>query len=194
MKTFLLIAALAMSLPGVADARSKGGYGGGYRGYGGGYRGYGGGYRGGYYGGRSYYGARSYYGGYRGGYYGGYRPYYGGAYYAGYRPFYGGGFYGGYGYPGYGYGYGGWGFPGISFVYQSSSYPRYGYSRSYYNSAYSSLEVDVQKALRRRGYYYGAIDGDIGPASRNAIRNYQANRGLKVTGRIDSSLLRSLGI
>ena len=52
----------------------------------------------------------------------------------------------------------------------------------------------MQRVLKRRGYYYGSIDGDIGPASRNAIRNYQADRGLKVTGRIDSSLLRSLGI
>ena len=56
------------------------------------------------------------------------------------------------------------------------------------------LAVEVQSALRRRGYYRGAIDGDIGPASRSAIRAYQADRGLAVTGRIDSSLLRSLGI
>ena len=144
--------------------------------------GYYGGYRGGYRGGACNVGYRGgYYGGYRGGYYGGYRPYYGG-YYAGYRPYYGG-YYGGYGY----------GFPGISFTYSSSSPRYYGYSRSY-NSAYGSLEVDVQRALKRRGYYYGAIDGDIGPASRNAIRSYQSDRGLSVTGRIDSRLLRSLGI
>ena len=39
----------------------------------------------------------------------------------------------------------------------------------------------------------GSIDGDIGPGSRSAIRNYQADRGLAPTGRIDSALLRSLG-
>ena len=105
----------------------------------------------------------------------------------------------GYGYPYYGYGYG---------------YPYYGYGSPYYyhrptiglaysgvyrgvpaNGYYSdSLAVDVQRELRRRGYYRGAIDGDIGPASRSAIRAYQADRGLGVTGRIDSRLLRSLGI
>ena len=54
--------------------------------------------------------------------------------------------------------------------------------------------MDVQRALKRRGYYAGAIDGDIGPGSRSAIRAFQADRGLRVTGRIDSTLLRSLGI
>ncbi len=57
-----------------------------------------------------------------------------------------------------------------------------------------SVGVDVQRALARRGYYGGAIDGDIGPRSRAAIRSYQVDRGLPVTGRIDTLLLRSLGL
>jgi hypothetical protein len=67
---------------------------------------------------------------------------------------------------------------------------------SYYRgSSYSDdLAVDVQRALSRRGYYRGRIDGDIGPGSRSAIRAYQYDRGLAATGRIDSSLLRSLGL
>jgi peptidoglycan hydrolase-like protein with peptidoglycan-binding domain len=56
------------------------------------------------------------------------------------------------------------------------------------------LAADVQVALRKRGYYRGPIDGSIGPASRGGIRAYQANRGLYITGRIDRTLLRSLGI
>ncbi len=56
------------------------------------------------------------------------------------------------------------------------------------------LSVDVQRELRRRGYYRGPIDGDIGYGSRAAIRSYQHDRGLSATGRIDSTLLRSLGI
>ena len=52
----------------------------------------------------------------------------------------------------------------------------------------------MQRALQRRGYYRGYVDGDIGPGSRAAIRSYQARHGLYVTGRIDSALLRSLGI
>ena len=62
--------------------------------------------------------------------------------------------------------------------------PRSGYS--------SSVELDVQRALARRGYYGGVIDGDIGPRSRAAIRTYQVDKGLPVTGRIDGALLRSL--
>ena len=54
--------------------------------------------------------------------------------------------------------------------------------------------VAVQRALAGRGYYGGPIDGDIGPGSRAAIRAYQADHGMEVTGEIDGPLLRSLGI
>jgi Putative peptidoglycan binding domain len=69
------------------------------------------------------------------------------------------------------------------------------YSSGYSSRSYSDeLAVDVQRELRRRGYYRGSIDGDVGPGTRNAIANYQDDRGLPVTGRIDRNLLRSLGI
>jgi hypothetical protein len=136
--------------------------------------------------------------------YGGYRGYYGGGcgsrYSYGYaRPYcysrpvyYGGygGYYGGYGYGGYGYGGGYYG-PSVSLSY--TSVPRV-YDRARYADNDSSLEVDVQRALKRRGYYRGSIDGDIGPASREAIRAYQSEHGLSPTGRIDSTLLRSLNV
>jgi hypothetical protein len=67
--------------------------------------------------------------------------------------------------------------------------------RTYSSSSYSrSLEADVQLALRRRGYYHGPIDGDAGPGTRSAIRDYQYDRGLAPTGRIDRDLIRSLGL
>jgi hypothetical protein len=56
------------------------------------------------------------------------------------------------------------------------------------------LGADVQAALQRRGYYHGAIDGVIGAGSRAAIRAYQHDRGLAVTGRIDAALVHSLRI
>lgn len=56
------------------------------------------------------------------------------------------------------------------------------------------LSSSVQSALARRGYYYGPIDGDIGPGSRRAIARYQADHGLRPTGEVSYSLLRSLGI
>lgn len=55
-----------------------------------------------------------------------------------------------------------------------------------------SVQIDVQRALAKRGYYGGVIDGDIGPRTRAAIRAYQVDRGLPVTGVIDTPLLRSL--
>ena len=80
---------------------------------------------------------------------------------------------------------------GISFMSRPSGVYR---GREVYGSYSDSLAVDVQRELRRRGYYRGSIDGDIGPGSRSAIRAYQYDRGLSATGRIDSSLLRSLGL
>jgi hypothetical protein len=57
-----------------------------------------------------------------------------------------------------------------------------------------ALSVDVQRALRRDGYYRGDIDGDIGNGTRAAIREYQYDHRLEVTGRIYRALLRSLGL
>ncbi len=100
----------------------------------------------------------------------------------------------GYARPYYGYGYG----PSVGISYYSE--PSYAYETTRVYRGHSSsdasddLAVDVQRALKRRGYYTGPVDGDIGPGSRSAIRSYQADRRLSVTGRIDSSLLRALGI
>jgi hypothetical protein len=69
------------------------------------------------------------------------------------------------------------------------------YSGRVVGSSYSSgLEVDVQRELRRLGYYDGALDGEVGPGTRSGIRAYQRDNGLAVTGMIDRALLRSLGL
>lgn len=74
------------------------------------------------------------------------------------------------------------------------SYPdRYYESAPYYEDR-RPVEVDVQLELRRRGYYRGPIDGDIGPGSRRAIYEYQYDHDLPTTGRIDRYLLRSLDL
>jgi hypothetical protein len=57
-----------------------------------------------------------------------------------------------------------------------------------------ALSVDVQRALRHDGYYRGEIDGDIGAGTRAAIRQYQYDHHLEVTGRIDRALLQSLNL
>lgn len=114
--------------------------------------------------------------------------YYGNRYYG--NRYYGSRYYGNsYGYP-YRYGYGTRYYgPSLGVSYYST--PSYAYRSYGYDD---DTVVDVQRELRRRGYYRGSIDGDAGPGTRSAIRSYQANRGLPVTGRIDSSLLRSLGV
>ena len=53
---------------------------------------------------------------------------------------------------------------------------------------------EIQHQLQRRGYDIGVADGVLGPTTRNAIRTYQADAGLPVTGEPSASLLRSLGV
>ena len=84
--------------------------------------------------------------------------------------------------------------PIVSFNFSSARPQVYQATRYYEPASTSSLEASVQRVLRKRGYYLGPLDGDIGPRSRSAIRDYQAEHGLEVNGRIDDPLLRSLGI
>jgi len=41
---------------------------------------------------------------------------------------------------------------------------------------------EIQTALRNAGYYDGPIDGVLGKKSREAVRKFQADNGLKVDG------------
>ncbi|MBF0334734.1 MAG: peptidoglycan-binding protein, partial [Alphaproteobacteria bacterium] len=52
----------------------------------------------------------------------------------------------------------------------------------------------VQRALQRHGLYQGEIDGIVGDLTRQALRNFQSNMGLRGTGEIDLATLDSLGI
>lgn len=42
--------------------------------------------------------------------------------------------------------------------------------------------VHIQQALKNAGFYDGAIDGKIGPATRDAIRSFQVANGLEADG------------
>jgi Putative peptidoglycan binding domain len=111
--------------------------------------------------------------------------------------YWGGGYWGGGGW--YGPGWGGWGWGpsfGIGFVapvpvyrtvYVSRPAPSYG--------SYSAPALyRAQARLARLGYYPGPIDGDFGPMTSRAIRSYQADYGLPITGRLDSRTRASLGV
>jgi hypothetical protein len=85
--------------------------------------------------------------------------------------------------------------PGVVYYRNRDAVPRQYYPRDWQQQQMgSSTDASVQRALARRGYYNGPIDGSLGPGSRNAIARYQRERGLPVTGTVTSSLLRSLGI
>jgi len=102
-------------------------------------------------------------------------------------------FYGyGYGfYPGYDY-YAG---PSVNFSYTNDpGYGGYYYRGDSPSNGDNELAGDVQRALAKRGYYHGAIDGAVGPGTRGAIREYQYRNHLEVTGRIDLALLHALGV
>ena len=85
-------------------------------------------------------------------------------------------------------------------------FPAYGYDPAYNTYAYSEpiygyndLEpaqviTSVQTELQRLGYYRYAVDGQMGPATRAAIANYQRDTGLSITSAIDEPTLQSLGL
>src|SRR6266581_3531999 len=79
--------------------------------------------------------------------------------------------------------------------YAPSAY--YAYDGPIYGSnglAPDRVIVDVQSQLQRDGYYDGAVDGVLGPMTREAIAAFQADNGLAVTSVIDEPTLATLGI
>jgi len=87
-----------------------------------------------------------------------------------------------------GYWYPAWGYnPGYNYVYDG---PIYGYN----NLSPDQVVVNVQAQLQRDGYYSGPIDGQLGPVTRQAIADFQADRGLAVTAAVDEPTLASLGL
>ena len=84
-------------------------------------------------------------------------------------------------------------------------YPAWGYDPSYYYSydepiyGYGGLPPDeivanVQSQLQQLGYFSYAVDGVMGPLTREAIMRYQRDQRLPITGAIDSTTVGSLGL
>ena len=79
----------------------------------------------------------------------------------------------------------------------NSSYESYDYDGPIYT--YGNLLPDqviwnVQRALKQLGYYAGGLTGSLGPSSRQALANYQADAGLDATGAIDAATVDALGL
>jgi len=72
---------------------------------------------------------------------------------------------------------------------------RYIPAEATYNSVGRDATVRaVQRALERHGYYVALHTGEFGFDTRRAVRRYRRDHGLRVIGKIDHELLRSLGI
>lgn len=52
--------------------------------------------------------------------------------------------------------------------------------------------LQIQTKLKSYGYYTGALDGDFGPATCNAVISFQADCGLTVDGIVGPETLRAL--
>lgn len=64
-----------------------------------------------------------------------------------------------------------------------------------WNEASTTENVkDVQSALSAHGLAVGSIDGVIGPKTRAALRDFQADNGLAVTGSINQETIQKLGL
>jgi len=56
----------------------------------------------------------------------------------------------------------------------------------------SMTAKEIQTALKNAGYYSGSIDGKIGPKTKEAIKAFQSENGLKVDGVVGSNTQRLL--
>lgn len=52
----------------------------------------------------------------------------------------------------------------------------------------------IQQRLKELGYYYGNIDGILGPKSIQAVKNFQRDYGLTVDGIVGKNTLKALGL
>jgi hypothetical protein len=57
-----------------------------------------------------------------------------------------------------------------------------------------SLVRSVQQALAQRGYNAGPVDGQWGPNTESALREFQQSRGLPQTGGLNQPTLSALGV
>jgi peptidoglycan hydrolase-like protein with peptidoglycan-binding domain len=51
----------------------------------------------------------------------------------------------------------------------------------------------IQRRLRQNGFYSGRVDGVWGPATQNALLQFQRSRGLEATGQLNPTTISALG-
>ena len=95
---------------------------------------------------------------------------------------------------GYWYWNSGWWYPAYGYDPYYSHYVYDGPIFGYGYAAPGDVTAQVQRSLAQQGYYYGPIDGILGPGTRRAIERYQIDHGLAVTATIDEQTLATLGM
>jgi peptidoglycan hydrolase-like protein with peptidoglycan-binding domain len=57
-----------------------------------------------------------------------------------------------------------------------------------------TLVRSAQQALKQKGYDVGSIDGQLGPSTEGALRQFQQKEGLPQSGNLDQETLSKLGV
>ncbi len=57
-----------------------------------------------------------------------------------------------------------------------------------------TLVRSAQQALKQKGFDAGAVDGQVGPSTKSAIRDFQQAQGLPQSGDLDQQTLSALGV
>jgi hypothetical protein len=96
---------------------------------------------------------------------------------------------------------GGWWYWNAGYWYPAWGYAPYAYYpydgpiyTSYADLTPDRVVINVQVQLQRDGYYFGAIDGILGPETRTALAAFQADHGLAITSAIDEPTIATLGL
>lgn len=58
--------------------------------------------------------------------------------------------------------------------------------------ASASAPLEVQRSLSELGYNVGQLDGKLGPKTKQALRKFQKDEGLRATGKLDRKTLAEL--
>lgn len=83
------------------------------------------------------------------------------------------------------------------FAEQGQSVEEQGQQSTYQSSAGSQEQSEIkeaQRVLKDHDLYQGNIDGIVGPQTRSALRQYQEQQGLEVSGSLDQQTKQALGV
>lgn len=65
---------------------------------------------------------------------------------------------------------------------------------SYKKGSTGDMVSQIQTALKKQGFYSGAVDGVYGSSTESAVKAFQQDRGLTVDGKAGSWTLKALGL